>query len=171
MDRRYSQIRGRPLTWLEAGGEAFEASCVGDWLYSHVVNRIDKRLLPLTKGRQILPFVRQNIAVLTTTGAKSGQPRTTPLQFVADGDQVLLVASAGGSRKDPSWAHNLRRHPRCALSHHGVKRQYVAHETTGAQRSAAWDRVVDWYQGYARYQSQTDRQIPVFILEPVASTP
>jgi deazaflavin-dependent oxidoreductase (nitroreductase family) len=169
--RRYSEIRGRRLTLLEAGGEAFEASAAGDWLFSHVVNGIDKRLLPLTKGRQILPFVRHNIGVLTTTGAKSGQPRATPLQFVIDGARVLLVASAGGSPRDPAWAHNLRHHSACTLSHRGIERTFVAREAAGAERGASWDRAVDWYQGYARYQSQTERQIPVFILEPVVSTP
>lgn len=167
MHRRYSQIRGRRLTVLEAAGESFEASPAGDWLFKHVINRIDKAMLPLTKGRS-LSLARHNIAMLTTTGAKSGQPRTTPLQFVADGDRVLLVASVGGAAKDPAWAHNLRRHADCHLMYRGVDRSFTARQAAGDERTRAWSRVVDWYQGYATYQNQTTREIPVFILDPEA---
>jgi F420H(2)-dependent quinone reductase len=167
MHRRYSEVRGRRLSVWEAAGEAFEASPVGDWMFSHVINRIDKCLLPLTKGRSF-SLARQNIALLTTTGAKSGQLRTTPLQFVADGERVLLVASAGGAAKDPAWAHNLRRHAACALLYRGVDRRFTARQVTGDERARSWARAVDWYQGYAQYQTRTTREIPVFILEPTA---
>jgi deazaflavin-dependent oxidoreductase (nitroreductase family) len=164
--RRYSEVRGRRLTVFEAAGEAVVSSPPGAWMFVHVVNRVDRRLLPLTKGRWSFAGPRQNVGLLTTTGARSGQARNTPLQFVADGDRVLLVASAGGAAKDPSWAFNLRRHAACTFLYDGDARRYTAREAAGEERSQAWARVVDWYQGYALYQSRTARQIPVFVLEP-----
>ncbi|MDQ6616678.1 MAG: nitroreductase family deazaflavin-dependent oxidoreductase [Actinomycetota bacterium] len=141
----------------------------GAWLFVHVVNRIDKRLLPLSKGRWSCAGRGQHVGLLTTTGAKSGQPRTTPLQFVADGERVLLVASAGGAARDPSWAFNLRAHADCTFLYNGVARPFTARLATGDERTRAWARVVDWYQGYAIYQTRTSRPIPVFILEPRAA--
>jgi deazaflavin-dependent oxidoreductase (nitroreductase family) len=168
MPPRYSDVRGRRLSRFEAGAEALVSSKAGSWWYGHVANPIDKRLLPLTRGRWSMSGPQQNVGLLTTTGARSGQTRTIPLQFVADGDRVLLVASAGGAPKDPAWAHNLRTHPACTFLYHGVDRGYTARQASGEERSRAWDRVVDWYQGYAVYQSRTARPIPVFILEPGA---
>jgi deazaflavin-dependent oxidoreductase (nitroreductase family) len=127
--------------------------------------------LPLTMGRFSFLGPGQSVGLLTTTGARSGQSRTTPLQFVKDGERVLLVASAGGSPKDPAWAHNLRAHPACTFLHGGRYRTYTARETSGEERTGAWARVVDWYQGYAQYQSLTSRLIPVFILEPSPEDP
>ncbi|MDQ1421641.1 MAG: hypothetical protein QOJ52_3603 [Acidimicrobiaceae bacterium] len=170
MARRYSEVRGRPLSLFEAGGEAFVSSKPGAWFFVHVVNRIDKRILPLTKGRWSFSGPTQNVGLLITTGAKSGQSRATPLQFIADGDRVLLVASAGAAPSDPSWAFNLRKHSACSFLYDGVERRYTAREANGDERSRAWSRAVDWYQGYARYEARTTRQIPVFILEPAVVT-
>lgn len=166
MQRRYSEIRGRRLSPLEAAGEAAAASKAGSWLFLHVIGPVDKRLLPWTLGRWSFLGPGQSVGLLTTTGARSGQARSTPLQFVKDGDRVLLVASAGGAPKDPAWAHNLRAHPECTFLYGGRYRTYTAREAGGEERTRAWARVVDWYQGYAQYQSLTSRLIPVFILEP-----
>jgi deazaflavin-dependent oxidoreductase (nitroreductase family) len=164
--RRYSDTRGRRLSIFEAAGETFVSSRPGAWMFVHVANRIDNRLLPLTKGRFSVSGRRQNVGLLTTTGSKSGQPRTTPLQWVADDDRVLLVASAGGAPRDPSWAYNLRKHSACTFLADGVERRYTARELNGDERRRAWVRVVDWYRGYALYQGRTTREIPVFVLEP-----
>lgn len=142
----------------------------GAWFFVHVANRVDKKLLPMTHGRWSISGPGQNVGLLTTTGAKSGQTRTTPLQFVADAERVLLVASAGGAPKDPAWAHNLRKHAACDLLFDGIDRHYTAREATGDERDRVWARVVDWYQGYALYQTRTNRQIPVFILEPATAS-
>ena len=166
MQRRYSEIRGRRLGPMEAAGEAAASSKAGSWLFLHVINPVDKRLMPWTLGRWSFLGPGQSVGLLTTTGARSGQARSTPLQFVKDGDRVLLVASAGGSPKDPAWAHNLRARPACTFLYGGRYRTYTAREASGEERTRAWARVVDWYQGYARYQSLTSRLIPVFILEP-----
>lgn len=170
MTRRYSEVRGRRLTPVEAAAERFVSSKAGAWLFVHLANRIDKRLLPLTKGRWSASGPGQNVGLLTTTGAKSGLLRPTPLQFVADGQRVLLVASAGGAPQDPAWANNLRAHAACTFLYDGVDRRYTARQATGDERARAWARVVDWYAGYARYQARTARQIPVFILEPSVVT-
>jgi deazaflavin-dependent oxidoreductase (nitroreductase family) len=170
MARRYSEVRGRKLTVFEAGGEAIVSSKPGAWFFVNVASRVDKRLLARSKGRWSFSGPTQNIGLLTTTGAKSGQSRATPLQFVADGERVLLVASAGGAPSDPSWAFNLRQHSACTFLYDGVERRYTAAEATGDERTRAWARAVDWYQGYAQYQTRIRRQIPVFVLEPSVVT-
>ncbi|HVA59156.1 MAG TPA: nitroreductase/quinone reductase family protein [Mycobacteriales bacterium] len=169
MPRRFFEIRGRRLTRFEALAESLAGSKPGAWLFVHVVTVADRRLLPLSRGRWSLSGPRQKVGLLSTTGARSGQPRTTPLQFVEDGPRLLLVASAGGAPADPAWAHTLRANPDCGFLFGGLERRYRAHVATGDVRLAAWSRVVDWYAGYAAYQLRTGgREIPVFVLDPVS---
>ncbi len=168
--RRYSEVRGREVTRLEAIAEACLSSKPGAWIFLNVANPIDKRLLSLTKGRFSFAGPGRNVGLLATTGARSGLARTTPLQFIADGERVLLVASAGGAPRDPDWARNLRKHATCGFLYNGVDHRYSAREATGDERERVWVRAVDWYQGYAVYQTRTSRKIPVFILEPSGST-
>jgi deazaflavin-dependent oxidoreductase (nitroreductase family) len=170
MSRRFSEIRGRPLTRFEAGAEAVAATKPGSWFFLHVANPLDKRLLPVTKGRWSVTGPGQHVGLLTTTGAKSGQSRTTPLVYAPDGPRLILIASAGGSPKDPSWAYNLRRHPACSFLAGGVERRYTARQAEGDERTQAWTRAVDWYHGYNLYQARITRPIPVFILEPALVT-
>jgi deazaflavin-dependent oxidoreductase (nitroreductase family) len=104
--------------------------------------------------------------LLNHVGAKSGKRRTTPLLYLADGDDVVLVASRGGSKKNPGWYHNLVANPETTVELRGEKRAVVAREATPEERRRVWPMVIEMYSDYDVYQSRTERKIPVLILAP-----
>lgn len=104
--------------------------------------------------------------LLTTTGRKSGRPRTTPLMYLADGDDLVIVASFGGSPQHPVWFLNLRANPEAEVQVGREHRKVVAHVTEDTDRAALWPRVVEVYKSYADYQTRTTRKIPVVRLKP-----
>ncbi|MCU1495853.1 MAG: nitroreductase [Acidimicrobiaceae bacterium] len=107
------------------------------------------------------------VIVLTTRGAKSGKVRKTPLMRVEHGGSYAVVASQGGAPKHPVWYFNLVADPRVELQDGRVKREMVARELAGEEKATWWARAVAAYPDYASYQKKTDRQIPVFLVEPV----
>jgi deazaflavin-dependent oxidoreductase (nitroreductase family) len=104
--------------------------------------------------------------LLAHTGAKSGIRRTTPLAYVADGRDVVVVASKGGHPKHPSWYHNLRANPDTTIQVGRDRRPVHARVATAAERERLWPRAVATYGGYRGYQERTDREIPLVVLEP-----
>jgi deazaflavin-dependent oxidoreductase (nitroreductase family) len=107
------------------------------------------------------------VVMLTTTGRKSGRPRTTMLTSpVQDGDRLVLVASYGGDDRHPTWFLNLRADPRVDVLMDGRTRRMRARVATPEEKAALWPRVTAAYWGYAQYQRQTARDIPLVILEP-----
>ena len=106
------------------------------------------------------------IVVVTTTGAKSGQPRLVPVMRVEHDGSYAVVASKGGAPRHPVWYHNLVAHPRVQLQDGPTKRDYVAREASGAEREEWWARAVEAWPDYAAYQTRTERLIPVFVLDP-----
>ncbi|MCM3882599.1 nitroreductase family deazaflavin-dependent oxidoreductase [Frankia sp. R82] len=109
------------------------------------------------------------VIILTTRGAKSGKIRKTPLMRVEQGGAYAVVASQGGAPKHPVWYHNIVADPHVELQDGADRRDYVAREVTGDEKDRWWDRAVAVWPDYADYQRRTDRVIPVFVLEPVAS--
>ena len=109
------------------------------------------------------------IILLTTVGAKSGKLRKTPLMRVEHDGEYAVVASLGGAPKHPVWYYNLKQHPHVELQDGPIKRDYMAREVTGDEKAVWWERAVAAYPDYADYQKKTDRQIPVFVLEPVSA--
>ncbi|MEV5600492.1 nitroreductase family deazaflavin-dependent oxidoreductase [Streptomyces sp. NPDC052299] len=107
------------------------------------------------------------VIVLTTVGAKSGKIRKTPLMRVEHDGRYAVVASQGGAPTHPVWYHNLKADPRVELQDGPERRDMTAREVTGAEKEQWWERAVDAFPDYADYQKKTDRQIPVFVLEPV----
>lgn len=120
-----------------------------------------------TKG---LTVVGRPVIVITSRGAKSGRLRKSPVMRVEHEGTYAAVASLGGAPKNPVWYHNLIADPRVELQDGTVKRDMVAREVTGEEKAVWWARAVEAYPDYAAYQKKTDRQIPVFVLEP-ATTP
>ncbi len=108
------------------------------------------------------------VIILTTRGAKSGKIRKTPLMRVEHDGRYAVVASMGGAPENPTWYQNVVAHPRVELQDGPVRRDMVAHEATGAEKTAWWDRAVAAFPDYAEYQKRTEREIPLFVLEPVA---
>lgn len=108
------------------------------------------------------------VVIVTNIGAKTGKIRKTPLMRVEHEGRYAAVASQGGSPRHPVWYWNLRAHPRVELQDGPVKTAMTARELTGGERAQWWDRAVAAYPPYAEYQQKTERQIPVFLLEPDA---
>ncbi len=109
------------------------------------------------------------IILLTSIGAQSGKLRKTPLMRVEHEGEYAVVASLGGAPKHPVWYYNLVKHPRVDLQDGAVKQDYLAREVTGDEKAVWWERAVAAYPDYADYQKKTTRQIPVFVLTPVAN--
>lgn len=108
------------------------------------------------------------VLLLNHVGRKSGKRRTSPLLYVPDGDDLLIVASKGGYERHPAWWVNLQANPETTVELRGEKRAVRAHEANPQERERVWPMVVDAYPPYATYQTRTDRQIPVVILSPRA---
>ncbi|MBD9733333.1 nitroreductase family deazaflavin-dependent oxidoreductase [Streptomyces sp. H28] len=106
------------------------------------------------------------VVVLTTLGARSGKLRKTPVMRVEHEGRYAAVASLGGAPQHPVWYHNIRAHPRVELQDGPVRRDMTAREITGEEKAEWWKRAVEAFPPYAEYQQKTDREIPVFVLEP-----
>lgn len=104
--------------------------------------------------------------LLEHVGAKSGTKRTTPLVYVDDQPNVVLVASKGGHPKHPGWYHNLRANPDTSVQIGAERRAVHARVASAQERKRLWPKAVDTYAGYAGYQKRTTREIPLVILEP-----
>jgi proline iminopeptidase len=109
------------------------------------------------------------ILLLTTTGRKSGEPRTTPLIYAEDGDNYVIVASQGGAPKHPGWYLNLSKDPKVELQIRDKVFAARARTAEGAERERLWRRVNEVWPHYAEYQTKTDRVIPVVVLERTSS--
>jgi deazaflavin-dependent oxidoreductase (nitroreductase family) len=107
--------------------------------------------------------------LLEHVGAKSGKPRTSPLTYLRDRDNFVLVASKGGYPRNPSWYHNLRANPDTTVQVGSQQIAVHARVATQAERTRLWPRVVELYGGYEDYQERTEREIPLVILEPAVS--
>jgi deazaflavin-dependent oxidoreductase (nitroreductase family) len=116
-----------------------------------------------TEGVQVFD---RPIVLVTIRGVKSGKLRYTPLMRVEHDGRYALVASKGGAPEHPTWYHNLVAHPHVELQDGTVKKEYDARQVEGDERAQWWERSVAAYPPYAEYQEKTDRQIPVFVLEP-----
>jgi len=106
------------------------------------------------------------ILLLTTTGRKSGEPRTTPLIHVADGDGWVIIASKGGAVDDPAWYKNLEADPEATVEILADEVPVVATTAEGDERARLWSAMTDVWPAYDDYQSKTDREIPVVVLSP-----
>ncbi|MFD5543504.1 nitroreductase family deazaflavin-dependent oxidoreductase [Streptomyces sp. NPDC127079] len=106
------------------------------------------------------------VILLTTLGAKSGKIRKTPLMRVEHDGKYAVVASQGGAPKHPVWYFNVKSEPHVELQDGTVKQDMTAREVTGAEKAEWWERAVAAFPPYAEYQKKTDREIPVFVLEP-----
>lgn len=104
--------------------------------------------------------------LLDHVGAKSGTRRTSPLVYVRDGQDLVVVASKGGFAKHPGWLHNLRANPDTTVQVGSQKRPVHAREATAAERERLWPLAVETYSGYSGYQERTERAIPLVVLEP-----
>jgi deazaflavin-dependent oxidoreductase (nitroreductase family) len=114
------------------------------------------------------PFEGAPMALLTSTGAKSGKPHTTPLVYMRDGEHVVIFGSMGGAPKHPAWYHNLVAQPRATVEVGTDRYDVNARITSGAERDALFQRQASLIPTFGEYQKKTTRVIPVIVLERVA---
>lgn len=127
-----------------------------------VVYRLTRRRATLSSAMAGLP-----IAMLTTTGARSGRSRTQPVLVLVEDERFVVIASSYGRPRNPAWYHNLCAHPRGSIELGGVARDVAAHELEGAERDRWFERAVELYPGFDHYRRwAAPREIPVIRLEP-----
>ena len=112
-------------------------------------------------------MVNSPVLLLTTKGRKTGKQRTVPLLYLADGDNIVLVASNGGATKHPTWWLNLQSNPEAQIQVRGVKRRVRAEKGSSEEKQRLWPQLTAMYPGYKKYQEITNRDIPVVILRTV----
>jgi deazaflavin-dependent oxidoreductase (nitroreductase family) len=136
-----------PVAWAREQAELFESS----------------------NGAQANTLRGKPIVVVTMRGAKSGKLRKVPLMRVEHGGTYAIVASAGGDPEHPVWYNNLVANSEVELQDGAVKKDMVAREISGDEKAEWWERCVAAWPDYAVYQTKTDREIPVFLLEPISN--
>lgn len=142
---------------------------VGTAMSEHLVARIDPILLRVSGGR-VKVAVGFPTVNLTTTGRRSGQPRTSTVLYFTRGQDVVLIASKFGNAKHPAWYLNLTANPEATLTARGRQARYVAREAQGAERDELYRLAEQMYGGYAGYKVKAGtRQIPVLVLSPAGA--
>lgn len=113
-----------------------------------------------------IPGVGGKMLLLDHVGAKSGTKRTSPLLYVEDGADLVVVASKGGFPKNPAWFHNLMANPDTSVQVGSERRSVHARVATPEERPRLWEKAVRAYGGYEDYRARTGREIPLVVLEP-----
>ena len=129
------------------------------------ISNVNTWLYERSGGRWGGTFLGAPVMLLTTTGRKSGRPRTKPLLYMRDGDRVICVASKAGMATHPLWYRNLIADPRCTVQIGSATEQRTARVATDEERAELWPKLLELYADFESYASWTDRQIPVVILE------
>jgi deazaflavin-dependent oxidoreductase (nitroreductase family) len=142
------------------------------WIRPRALVSIDRTVFRLSRGRATLSAWISGLPVImmTTTGARTGQPRTLPVLALPDGDRLVLIASNFGKSSHPGWYYNLRAHPFVMISWKGSAVQMRARELIGDERQRYVERGLEAYPWWAPYHERAaPRQIPVIMLEPRVS--
>ena len=114
------------------------------------------------------PMAGRPLMILTTSGAKSGEPRSAVVTFTRDGDRYVIAASKGGAPTNPAWYHNVLAHPQVTVETGGEKFEATARVTEGAERERLWAHHAEERPEFRDYPNKTSRLIPVILLERVA---
>jgi proline iminopeptidase len=149
--------------------EANKSQRLPDWIQDHIARYIatdgaDGYYWDATLGggKGLVPTL-----LLTTTGRKSGRELTLPLIFGRSGPSYVVVASKGGAPAHPAWYLNLQDNPKVKVQVKAEKLMAHAHTADADERAVLWPMMVEIYQPYTEYQSKTDREIPVVVLNPL----
>jgi deazaflavin-dependent oxidoreductase (nitroreductase family) len=134
-----------------------------------ILGGLHTRVYRATGGKVGGRVAKVPVLLLTTTGRKSGQPRTNPLLYTHAGDDAyMVIASKGGAPRHPLWYSNLQANPIAEVTVGRRTRQMRARDAEGEERERLWRALADLYPGYDKYAQKTSRRIPVVVLEPVA---
>jgi len=119
-----------------------------------------------TRGRLMGKVGKAPVLLITTTGRKSGQLRTAPVCYLADGDRVIVIGSNAGNRNAPAWALNLEANPDAEVEIGDERRKVLARVAEGEERAELWRKMTDQYSGFDEYEARTGRDIALFVLDP-----
>ena len=150
--------------WLQA----VASTRAGAWTFARVLPPVDRAVDRVSKGRTSVPRLLAGLPVvmMTTTGRKSGQARTTPLIALPLGADLAIIGTRFGEPATPGWVHNLEADPRATLEHAGHRCEVVARPATPAEADTAWAVATEVYPGYRKYRTRiTGRTVRVFVLE------
>jgi deazaflavin-dependent oxidoreductase (nitroreductase family) len=150
----------------------FAAYGPGSWLFAHVLHRIDVPLYRASRGRVTVAGALAGLPVvmLTTTGARSGLPRTVPVLGLPTSDGLAVIGSNYGQHHTPSWVHNLRAHPEVIASVRGRRAAMRAVLAEDDLRARIWEQGLRIYPGFGQYERRAaHRTITVWVLEPTDS--
>jgi deazaflavin-dependent oxidoreductase (nitroreductase family) len=152
----------------------FAATSAGAWFFARTLHHTDRALLRLSRGKVTLPGAMAGLPVLTvtTTGARTGQPRSAPLVGVPSGDDIAVIGTSFGQSRTPGWYYNMRANPKVELTYRDKTVKAIAREADENERQAVWDRARTIYGGYEAYARRiTNRQIHIMILGPDETVP
>jgi F420H(2)-dependent quinone reductase len=130
------------------------------------IGKLNVPLYRLTRGRLFGRLDRAPVLLLTTTGRKSGEQRTAPVVYLADGERMIVIGSNAGNARTPAWALNLRAHPDAEVEVGADRRPVSARVAEAEEREVLWRRMNEQYAGFDDYRTRTARDISVFVLEP-----
>ena len=144
---------------------AITSTKAGSWVTKHVYVPIDKWLFKRTDGRRGLS-PHQTMFRLTTTGAKTGQPRSVPVLYLREGSTFWVMASNFGGEKHPGWSYNLLANPDASVQIRDEKYEVRARLASDDEKERLWPRLVELYPSWNQYVKWTDREFRLFALEP-----
>lgn len=136
------------------------------WRLWHAFTQVHALLYRVSGGRAFGSYAGAPVLLLHHLGRKSGAERRSPLLYMRDGDDFVIVASMGGSEVHPAWYLNLEAHPDTAIEVDGETIAVEARTASSEEKARLWPRIVETYDGYETYQKRTSRDIPVLILRP-----
>ena len=139
----------------------------GELATTRLFYTLHRAIYRLSGGRIFSRMVGCPVVLLTTTGRKSGEPRTAPLLGFEEGQSIVVIPSNAGKKRYPSWYLNLRANAQAEVQVGAQIRQVKAREASVEERERLWQRIVTYYGGYQAYRERTERHIPVIILDPV----
>jgi deazaflavin-dependent oxidoreductase (nitroreductase family) len=145
----YSRLSmAMPDSWLKATG------------------KLNVPIYRLSRGRVFGSIGTAPVLLLTSTGRRSGQQRTAPVVFLADGERYVVIGSNAGNERTPAWSYNLQANPDAEIEVRSVRKRVRARVAEGEERAELWRKVNEMYEGFDDYDAKTSRDIAVFVLEP-----
>lgn len=165
-----AELKVKQYRW-QRSMQHLPASSIGAAAFSKFLHVVDEPLMKVSNGGLSVPALVAGLptVMLTSIGAKSGEPRRVPVIGVPDGKNVALIASNWGQKRNPGWYYNLRKNPEATLEFGGESQKFLAQEVTDPDEYARlWKRANEVYLGYDKYQARAgERKIPIMLLTPV----
>jgi deazaflavin-dependent oxidoreductase (nitroreductase family) len=166
MARDFSQANA-----LQRGIRRLAGTGPGSWVFSRTLDHLDRWTYRATRGKHMLSSLVSAlpVAMVTTTGARSGEPRTVPLLAMPTADGMAIIGSWYGNPKHPAWRHNLRKRPDGEIEVEGERWAFRAVEVEDERRERIWQQALLTHPGFSAYAKRAaPRRISVFVLEPKA---